>query len=113
MMKKLGSMESLMGMIPGMGKMIPKGADLSKAEGELTRMEAIINSMTRKEKEYHGIINGSRRKRIALGSGTEVRDVNNFLKQFRAMQKILKRFNKSGMKHAVKLLGTDFKQFTS
>jgi len=111
MMKKLGSMESVIGMIPGMGKLLPRSQDLSKADSELIRIEAIINSMTKKEKENHGIINGSRRKRIALGSGTEVRDVNNFLKQFRTMQKFLKRFNKSGMKLPGNFFGPDFKQF--
>jgi signal recognition particle subunit SRP54 len=111
MMKKLGSMESLMGMIPGAGKLIPKNTDLSKTENELKKIEAIINSMTKEEKEKHGIINGSRRKRIAMGSGTKVQDVNNFLKQFQTMQKFLKRFNKSGMKQFRNLFGSDIKQF--
>ena len=111
MMKKLGSVESLMGMIPGMGKMIPKNTDLSKTESELKKVEAIINSMTRIEKEKHEILNGSRRKRIAMGSGTTVQDVNNFIKQFRTMQKFLKQFNKSGMKQFGKLFGSDIKQF--
>jgi signal recognition particle subunit SRP54 len=108
MMKKMGSMESLMGMIPGMNKMVPKDTDFSKAEKEFKRMEAIINSMTKFERENHAILNGSRRKRIALGSGTRVQDVNSFIKQFRTMQKFLKRFNQSGMKQIGKLLGNKF-----
>jgi signal recognition particle subunit SRP54 len=66
-------------------------------ETELVRIEAIINSMTPLERRRHGIINGSRRKRIAKGSGTRVQDVNRLLKNYTQLLKMLKKFNKGGM----------------
>ncbi|KYZ77328.1 signal recognition particle [Anaerosporomusa subterranea] len=99
--KKLGSMEQILSMIPGMGGLSKKleGAELD--EKELKRTEAIIRSMTRKERRDHTIINGSRRKRIALGSGSKVQDVNRLLKQYAEARKMMKRFQemqKSGKK---------------
>jgi signal recognition particle subunit SRP54 len=96
-MKKLGSMESIIGMIPGLGKL--KGAiDFSEAEKEIKRTEAIINSMTPKERIYPHLLDGSRRIRIAKGSGHRVQDVNELLKRYMEAKKMIKRFTKGGMK---------------
>ncbi|HWW88030.1 MAG TPA: hypothetical protein VNZ26_30740, partial [Vicinamibacterales bacterium] len=87
--RKMGPIEQIMGMIPGLGNI--KGlAGNQPAEKDLTRTEAIISSMTPEERRKQHIINGSRRKRIAKGSGTSVEDVNRLLKQFVQMQKMLK-----------------------
>jgi signal recognition particle subunit SRP54 len=86
--KKMGPLDSLLKMIPGMGAQM-KGLTLD--ESALTRIEAVINSMTRKERNKPVIIDGSRRKRIAKGSGTTVNDVNRLLKQFFEMQKMMKK----------------------
>jgi signal recognition particle subunit SRP54 len=86
--KKLGGLEQIMGMIPGMGKM--KLPDAQINEKELTKVDAIISSMTSKERTDYLIINGSRRARIAKGSGTQVQDVNRLLKQFAEMRKMIK-----------------------
>jgi signal recognition particle subunit SRP54 len=96
-MKKLGSMESIIGMIPGMSKL--KGAiDFSQAEHEIKRTEAIINSMTQKERLYPSLIDGSRRVRIAKGSGHRVQDVNELLKRYMETRKMIKKFAKGGFK---------------
>jgi signal recognition particle subunit SRP54 len=95
--KKLGPLEDIMGMIPGLGKM--KGIKaLRPDEGQLVRLEAIVNSMTNEERRTPRIINGSRRLRIAKGSGTTVQDVNRLLKQFAMTKKMIKQFNKRGGK---------------
>jgi signal recognition particle subunit SRP54 len=86
--KKLGGLESIMGMIPGMNKM--KLPDAQVNEKELGRVEAIISSMTPKERADYTLINGNRRLRIAKGSGTQVQDVNRLLKQFAEMRKMMK-----------------------
>ena len=86
--KKLGGLESIMGMIPGMGKM--KLPDAQVNEKELLKVDAIISSMTPKERADYMLINGSRRARIAKGSGTQVQDVNRLLKQFAEMRKMMK-----------------------
>ncbi len=93
--RKMGSLESLLSMIPGMQKLKGNPA-LQPDEGELVKVEAIINSMTRKERRNHAIINGSRRKRIARGSGTTVQDVNNLIKRYVQARKMMKRFSKMG-----------------
>ena len=85
--KKLGSMEQILSMIPGVGN---KLKDVQIDEKELKRVEAIIQSMTRKERRDPNIINGSRRKRIASGSGTKVQDINKLLKQFTEARKMMK-----------------------
>jgi signal recognition particle subunit SRP54 len=95
MVKKLGSMGDLLGMIPGMKKLAGK-MDPGVADSELKRIEAIINSMTKEERRNDTIINGSRRKRIALGSGTNVAEVNRFLKQYAQTKKMMKKFTKMG-----------------
>ena len=87
--KKMGSVTELLGMIPGVKKLL-RGADLSGAEDELKRVEAIISSMTREERRDVHILNASRRKRIARGSGTSVAEVNRLIKQFAQTKKVLK-----------------------
>lgn len=104
MMKKMGNISSLAGMIPGMDKMMKK-VDPEQAEQELKRVEAIILSMTPHERQKPAIINGSRRKRIAMGSGTRVQDVNSLLKQFTEMKKMMKKISKMGMGGMMNMLG--------
>ena len=89
--KKMGPLEQILGMLPGMGQIKELAANREAVDDkQLGRVEAIINSMTAKERRNHQLINGSRRKRIARGSGTTVEDVNRLLKQFVQMQKMLK-----------------------
>jgi signal recognition particle subunit SRP54 len=89
--KKMGPLEQILGMLPGMGNMKELAANREKVDDKsLGRVEAIINSMTTQERRNHQLLNGSRRKRIARGSGTSVEDVNRLLKQFVQMQKMLK-----------------------
>jgi signal recognition particle subunit SRP54 len=87
-MKKLGSMTDIMKMIPGLSRAMPKDFDIP--EKDLNRIEAIICSMTRAERRNPAILNGSRRKRIAFGSGTQVSDVNKLIKNFEGAQKMMK-----------------------
>jgi signal recognition particle subunit SRP54 len=87
--RKMGPFEQLLGMLPGMGN-LKELAQEKPDEKQLSRVEAIIDSMTLAERRNHQIINGSRRKRIARGSGTKVEDVNRLLKQFVQMRKFLK-----------------------
>ncbi len=94
--RKMGSLSDIMKMIPGMGK-LKHMKNMDMDEKELVRIEAIINSMTPLERRRHGIINGSRRRRIAKGSGTRVQDVNRLLKNYTQLLKMLKKLNKSGM----------------
>lgn len=95
--KKLGTLESVIGMIPGMKKL--KGAiDFSEAEAEIKKTEAIINSMTAKERIHPQLIDGARRMRIARGSGTQVRDVNELLKRYLETRKMIKKLTKGGFK---------------
>ncbi|MDE2483099.1 MAG: signal recognition particle protein [bacterium] len=93
-MKKLGSMTDILKMIPGVSRALPK--DFEIPEGDIKRVEAIICSMTRAERRNPGILNGSRRKRIAFGSGTQVSDVNRLIKNFEGAQKMMKQLG--GMK---------------
>jgi signal recognition particle subunit SRP54 len=104
MIKRMGSISSLVGMIPGIGKMV-KEIDSEKAESEMKHIEAIILSMTQEERRNSGIINGSRRKRIAKGSGTSVEAVNRLLKQFLEMKKMMQKLNKLGMGGMMKMMG--------
>jgi len=102
--KKMGSIQSLMGMLPSIGPFagLQKHADRVD-EKQITRVEAIINSMTAHERVHHEIINGSRRKRIARGSGTTVQEVNNLLRQYAQMRKMFKQIGKASF--ARKLAG--------
>jgi len=92
--KKMGSLESILGMIPGLGKKIKNMGGIDFDEKKLARIEAIINSMTPKERANYAIIDGSRRLRIARGSGTSVQEVNQLLKQFAQTKKMMKQFAK-------------------
>ena len=94
--KKMGTVTELLGMIPGVKKLL-KGQDLSGAEDEIKRVEAIINSMTRAERKNANILNSSRRKRIARGSGTSVAEVNRLIKQFSQTKKMLKQLGSNPM----------------
>jgi signal recognition particle subunit SRP54 len=93
--KKMGSMKSLMGMLPSIGPFsgLQKAAD-NIDEKQINRVEAIINSMTSHERNHHEVINGNRRKRIARGSGTTVQEVNNLLRQYAQMKKMFKQMGK-------------------
>ncbi|AIS52549.1 signal recognition particle protein Ffh [Thermoanaerobacter kivui] len=89
-LKNMGPLDQLLGMIPGMSKNMLKGIDIS--EKDLKRVEAIIQSMTKEERQNPSIINGSRKKRIAKGSGTTIQQVNSLLKQFEETKKMMKKF---------------------
>jgi signal recognition particle subunit SRP54 len=95
-MKKLGSLEQIMGMLPGMGQ-LKQLKKIKPNEKELVKIEAIINSMTKEERRNHKIINGSRRKRIAQGSGTRIQDVNRLLKNFVQTKKMMESFVSKGI----------------
>ena len=99
--QKMGSMEQLMGMIPGAGKL--KG--LKVDNNAFVQIEAIINSMTPRERGKHNIINASRKRRIAQGSGTRVNDINKLLKQFAQMQKMMKKVSRGGGLNFGSLMG--------
>jgi signal recognition particle subunit SRP54 len=105
MVKKMGSMESILKLIPGAGKALKKAGDMQLPEKELSRIEAIIRSMTPQERLDHRILNGSRRLRIAQGSGTRVQDVNQLLKRFIEAQKMMKKMQKMGPKGLKGMLG--------
>jgi signal recognition particle subunit SRP54 len=98
--RKMGSLSDILKMIPGMGK-IKHLKNLEIDDREFVRIEAIINSMTAQERRQHGIINGSRRRRIAAGSGTRVQDVNSLLKNYIQMLKMLKKFNPGSLRHGM------------
>ncbi len=91
--KKLGSLKDVLGLLPGMG-----GMDFSSAQNEIPRVEAIVRSMTPRERMDPDVIDTSRRQRIAAGSGTTAQEVNQLLKQFRQMKKMMKMFSESGGK---------------
>ncbi|MCD4651884.1 MAG: signal recognition particle protein, partial [Candidatus Cloacimonetes bacterium] len=90
-LRQMGPLDQLMQMVPGMNKAAMKG--LKVDEDEVEKIEAIIYSMTKKEREHPEIIGGSRRSRIARGSGTTVQQINRLLKQFQQMKKMIKTFN--------------------
>lgn len=107
-MGKMGGIGSLMEKMPGMGN-IPAAAKQQVNDKELAKLEAIINSMTKKERQKPEIIKGSRKKRIAAGSGTQIQDVNRLLKQFSQMQKMMKKMgSKGGMAKMMRGLGGKF-----
>ncbi|KAA9131891.1 signal recognition particle protein [Marinihelvus fidelis] len=103
-MDQMGGVSGLMDKLPGMGQ-IPDQVKNKVNDGETRRMVAIINSMTPKEREFPDVIKGSRKRRIANGSGTTIQDVNKLLKQFGQMQKMMKKFGKGGMGKMMKRLG--------
>jgi len=109
--RRMGPLEQVLGMIPGMGNLKQLAEQKEQVdERQLRRVEAMINSMTPRERRHHGIINGSRRKRIARGSGTSVEDVNRLLKQFIEMRKMLKTMSgmgagRKGRRQLMQMLG--------
>src|SRR6266567_2697271 len=103
--RKMGPLEQIVDMLPKMGPLqnIPKDAKVD--EGQLTRVEAIINSMTNQERRDHNVIDGKRRKRIAKGSGTTVQDVNTVLKQYLQMRTMMKQYGAMAARTKMKGLG--------
>ena len=97
-MKKMGGMEGVLSLLPGVGKVKEQMQNANVDEKLLSANEAIILSMTKKERDNPDIISGSRRKRISLGSGTDVQTINRLLKQFKMMSKMMKKMSKSGNK---------------
>ena len=95
--RKMGSLSDLVKMIPGVGSS-KQFKNLQVDDGELVKVEAIINSMTREERRRHQMINGSRRRRIARGSGTSIQDVNRLLKNYTQVLKMMKKLNQRGMR---------------
>lgn len=95
--RKMGSLTDLLGMIPGFSKN-KQFKNMDVDEKEFGRIEAIINSMTPHERRQHSVINGSRRQRIANGSGTKIQDVNRLLKNYTQVMKMMKKINKGGMR---------------
>jgi len=98
----MGNMKDLVGMIPGVGKMT-KGMDID--DDAFKHVEAIIHSMTLEERTSPGVINGSRKKRIAKGSGTSVQQVNQLLKQFDQMSKMMKMMQGGGGRKMMQMMG--------
>ncbi len=104
-LRKMGPLKQVLEMIPGMGKAIP-GMDAEETqERQLRRMEAIINSMTPKERRHPQILNGSRKKRVARGSGTSVEEINRLLRQYGQMRKLMKRMGKADPRALKRQLG--------
>ena len=103
-MSKIGGLSSLMEKMPGIGE-IPEAVKNQVNDKKTIQMVAIIDSMTRKERKNPDLINGSRKRRIAAGSGTEVQDINKLLKQFTQMQKMMKKVGKGGMGKMMRGLG--------
>ena len=96
-MRNMGGMMGMLDKMPGMGNMTAKIKDQAN-DKQFVQMEAIINSMTPAEREKPEVIKGSRKRRIAAGSGTQIQDVNRLLKQFTQMQKMMKKMSGGGMK---------------
>lgn len=94
--KKIGSLEQILGMIPGLGGKIDRSA-IAQGETQLKRIEAIIQSMTPEERNHPDILNNSRRQRVAKGSGNTVQEVSQLIKQFSDMQKMIKKLSQSGL----------------
>jgi len=94
--RKMGPMSQVLGMVPGF-RNVAKAKDLAVDDGQIDRVEAIIKSMTFNERRHPDIINGSRRRRIASGSGTSVQEVNQLLSQFKQMKKLMKQMGRGGL----------------
>jgi signal recognition particle subunit SRP54 len=102
--QNMGGIGGLMGKLPGMGQ-LQNQMNEDVAAKEFKRIEAIINSMTPKERAFPALLKGSRKRRIAAGSGTQVQDINKLLKQFEQMQKMMKKVSKGGMKNLMRGMG--------
>jgi signal recognition particle subunit SRP54 len=100
----MGGMSSIMDKLPGMGAM-PQGAAQMANDGMFVKMEAIINSMTPRERRHPDLLNGSRKRRITQGSGTQIQDLNRLLKQHKQMQKMMKKMKGGGMKKLMRGMG--------
>ncbi|MBI3947961.1 MAG: signal recognition particle protein, partial [Armatimonadetes bacterium] len=107
--KRMGPLDQILGMIPGMANLMGR-RQVDVDEGRLKKVEAIIHSMTVEERRRPGVINGSRRRRIARGSGTSVQDVNQMLNQFEQMKKVLRQFTEmeSGKRRQPRLTSFPF-----
>lgn len=101
-LKKLGGLESMLKFLPGMGELSKQMKNMTPPDSEMKKIEAIINSMTVQERSDHRILNGSRRQRIASGSGTKVQDVNKLVKQFEEAKKMMSGLMKMGMGKSMK-----------
>jgi signal recognition particle subunit SRP54 len=101
----MGNLESILKMIPGAGKAMKQMGNMQLPDKEMKKIEAIINSMTPRERRDQKILNGSRRLRIAKGSGTTVQDVNQLMKRFGEAQKMMKKLQKMGPKGMKNLMG--------
>src|ERR1700751_3535051 len=97
----MGSMRDIIGAMPGMSEMIPEGED---PEAALTRIQGMINSMTKEERRNPDIIDGNRRRRIARGSGTEPQEISQFLKQFDQVRTVMRRMAKMSMWERIKMV---------
>ncbi|MFN2302813.1 MAG: signal recognition particle protein, partial [Anaerolineales bacterium] len=104
-MRKLGPLGQIMEMLPGQMGQVARQVDPRDAEEQLRTIEAVINSMTIEERRYPKVLNASRRRRIAKGSGLEVQVVNQVMKRFRETQRLIKTFQKSGGKGLSRLIG--------
>jgi signal recognition particle subunit SRP54 len=104
-MRKMGPLSQIMEMLPGQLGQAAKSVDPQDMERSFKQTEAIIHSMTAGERRNPDLLNGSRRRRIAAGSGTEVQDVNRLMKQFREMQKMMKTLQRTGMKGLPRMFG--------
>jgi signal recognition particle subunit SRP54 len=103
-MQSLGGMAALLDKLPGLGK-LPDAVKSQTGEPEIRRMVAIIDSMTPHERRFPDVINGSRKRRIAGGSGTQVQDINRLLKQYKQMRKMMKKMGKGGMASMMRNMG--------
>jgi signal recognition particle subunit SRP54 len=103
--RKMGPIAQILEMLPGNMGQMARQIDPKDAEKQLKMTEAIIGSMTMKERLHPDVLNASRRRRIASGSGTEVQDVNRLIKQYREAQKLFKNIKKSGMRGMPRLFG--------
>jgi len=104
-LKKMGPLHQVMEMVPGMSNMMPAGGATEAQEHQLKRMEACIGSMTPKERRHPQILNGSRKRRIARGSGTSVEEINRLLRQYGQMRKLMKRLGKADARTLKRQLG--------
>jgi signal recognition particle subunit SRP54 len=104
-MKKMGPLQQILEMLPGNLGQAARGIDPRDAENQLKLMEAVLNSMTVQERRHPDVLNASRRRRIARGSGTDVQDVNRILKQFRETQRLMKTLQKTGGRGMPRLFG--------
>ncbi len=105
-MRNMGGLEGIMSMMPGMGKIKSMMADANVDDSMINRQEAILSSMTKKERATPALLNASRRKRIATGAGASIQEVNKLLKQFQQMQGMMKKLKKLGGKGLMKSLGS-------